>query len=83
VSWKEFLEWNDVLRIMKNILSLLLNRISGQQGRRWFVRDGSRRRVKDQDHLNHLLGRYLPDHRGVFWRESLPIPEDRYGILDS
>jgi hypothetical protein len=68
---------------MKNILSLLLNRISGQQGRRWFVRDGSRRRVKDQDHLNHLLGRYLPDHRGVFWRESLPIPEDRYGILDS
>ena len=68
-------------RITKNVLSLLLNRVTGEQGRRWFVRDGSRKRVTDQAHLDYLVDKYLPDHPGLFWREGLPLPEDRFGIL--
>ena len=83
VSWREFVEWGKVLQVTKNVLALLLNRVTGQAGRRWFVRDGSRRRVADRDHLDYLLGRYLPDHRGLFWREGTPVPEDRYGIFGS
>ena len=83
VSWGGFLPWQEVRRQTKNVLSLLLNRITGQKGRRWFVRDGSRKRVTDDDHLNHLLKRYLPDHRGTFWCEGMPLPKDRFGILGS
>jgi hypothetical protein len=83
VSWRGFLRWQEVRRQTKNVLSLLLNRITGEQGRRWFVRDGSRKRVTDADHLDYLLKKYLPDHRGIFWREGLPLPQDRFRILDS
>ena len=81
VSWPGFIPWQDVRQKTKNILSLLLGRLTGLKGRPWFVRDGSRKRVADADHLNYLLDRYLPDHRGVFWREGQPIPEDRFGVL--
>ena len=80
VSWRGFVPWQDVRRITKNVLSLLLNRVIGQK-RRWFVRDGSRKRVKDRKHLEHLLNKYFPDHRGLHWREGLPLPADRFGIL--
>ena len=80
-SWQSFLAWQDVRRITKNVLSLLLNRVTGEQGRRWFVRDGSRKRVTDQAHLDYLVDKYLPDHPGLFWGEGLPLPEDRFGIL--
>ena len=55
--------------------------MTGQKGRRWFVRDGSRTRVENQDHLNYLLTTYLPDQRGLFSCEGMPLPPDRYGIL--
>ena len=67
---------------LKNLLSLFLGRATNRPGQRWFVRGGSRKRVKDRDHLDHLLDTYLPDHRGVFWREGQPIPADRLGILE-
>ena len=81
VSWRGFVPWQDVRRITKNVLSTLLNRVTGEKGRRWFVRDGSRKRVENEDHLGYLAKTYLPDHRGLFWREGMPLPQDRYGIL--
>jgi len=83
VSWRGFIPWQEVRKITKNILSLLLNRVTGQEGRRWFVRDGSRKRVENDEHLNYLKKKYLPDHRGLHWVEGNSLPEDRYGILAS
>ena len=35
--------------------------------RRWFVRDGHNRRVRDRAHLDYLRDEYLPSHRGLCW----------------
>jgi hypothetical protein len=50
-------------------------------GRRWFVADGSRKRVHNRDHLTYLITEYLPDHPGLFWTEGRPLPKDRRGFL--
>ena len=83
VSWRGFIPWQEVRKVTKNILSLLLNRITQQNGRRWFVRDGSRKRVQDLRHLKYLMDTYLPDHRGLQWREGDPLPSDPFGILST
>lgn len=81
ISWREFISWDQVLAKLKNILSLLLGRATGIQGRPWFVDRGSRKRVQNSRHFDYLLDTYLPDHSGIFWREGKPFPEDRHGIL--
>jgi hypothetical protein len=75
------MDWQYVRDKLKNILSLFLGRLAGQQGKRWFVADGSRKRVNDRDHFDYLVQRYLPKHRGVFWKEGEPLPEIPDGIL--
>jgi len=81
VSWKGFLDWRVVRQKTKNLLSLFLGRATEDPGRQWFVRDGSRKRVTSADHLKYLIETYLPDHRGVFWREGQPEPPDRFNVL--
>ena len=81
ISWRGYMDWRIVRQRSKNILSYLLGKHLEKPGQRWFVRDGSRKRVKNSKHLNYLLDVYLPDHRGLFWRDGNPYPEDRYGIL--
>ena len=81
VSWREYLAWQYVRQKSKNVLSLLLGRLTGETGRPWFVRDGSRKRVKNRAHLDHLLDTYLPDHPGLFWREGDQVPEDVHHVL--
>jgi hypothetical protein len=53
---------------LKNVLSYLLGKEIGPRGKRWFVRHGSRKRVKDPAHLGYLVDSYFPDHRGLFWK---------------
>jgi hypothetical protein len=72
ISWRGYSHWNEVMRRLKNILSLELNKCFNCK-RQWFVRGGSRKRVSKVAHLNHLLDRYFPDHPGLFWREGQPI----------
>ncbi|MEM6329574.1 MAG: hypothetical protein AAF790_04930 [Planctomycetota bacterium] len=55
---------------IKNLLALHLSRASGQIGRKWFSKGASRRQVQDRRHFQHLVTRYLPSHRGVFWSEA-------------
>ena len=74
VSWRAYFPYSEVMRQLKNVLSYLLGLQIGPRGRRWFVRNGSHRRVKDDRHLNHLVETYLPDHPGLFWCEGRPIP---------
>jgi len=81
VSWRQYLPWQKVRQRIKNVLSLSLGRAASQAGRQWFVREASRKRVTDREHLDHLTNSYLPKHRGLLWREGQPLPEDRWGIL--
>jgi hypothetical protein len=75
VGWSEFVEWQLVRDKLKNLLSLFLGRWTGIEGRTWFVEGGSRKRVSDKEHLDYLLDKYFPDHRGVFWKHGMPLPE--------
>jgi hypothetical protein len=81
ISWRGFKPWREVMEKLKNVLSLFLGRATQTPGRRWFVTDGSRKRVMNEEHLNYLITEYLPDHPGLFWREGQPLPEDRSGFL--
>ena len=76
VSWRQFIEWEEVDRRLKNLLALKLNRRHKTPGKRWFVRrHGAPRRVRDDAHLQCLLTKYLPDHPGVFWKRGMPLPK--------
>src|SRR5260221_10555610 len=55
ISWHEYVEWAHVRDRLKNVLSLFLGRLKHQQGGNWFVGNGSRKRVKDQEHFDHLV----------------------------
>jgi REP element-mobilizing transposase RayT len=74
ISWRSYSDCLEVERRLKNVLATILNRHFDTPGKRWFVRDGSRRRVTNLAHLTHLTTRYLPDHPGLFWCERMPLP---------
>ena len=81
ISQRGYFDFLEVRRKLKNILSLFLGRYTGETGRPWFAADGSSKQVKDQDHFDYLVNRYLPDHRGVFWKEGLSLPTIPDNIL--
>lgn len=74
IGWEKFTEWQMVRDKLKNVLSLFLGRWTGIAGRTWFVEGGSRKRVESDKHRDYLLDAYFPNHRGVFWREEMPVP---------
>jgi hypothetical protein len=81
VSWKNVrggakLTWKQVRGRLKNVLSWMCGRFYKQPGRRWFTDRGSRKRVLERRHFEHLLKTYLPKHRGVVWRRGEPMPKD-------
>jgi REP element-mobilizing transposase RayT len=73
VSWHGFQEWQAVRAKLKNLMSLELGRYFQNRGRSWFSREGSRKRVRDRRHFEHLMNAYLPKHRW-HWREGKPLP---------
>ena len=70
LSWYGFIPWASVMQTDQEPAQPLPGPGDPEPRPRWFVRDGSRKRVKDKAHLDHLVNTYLPDHRGVFWREG-------------
>jgi REP element-mobilizing transposase RayT len=77
VSWKTFIPWNNVIHRLKNILSYRLGRELATPGRQWFVRGESRRRVRNRDHLQYLIQKYLPSHGGLTWTAPKPVARIR------
>lgn len=65
VGWKDERAWLPMRSIIKSSLSRTLN--DRLQRRTWFVEGGSRKRVKDRTHFDHLIAQYLPKHRGWKW----------------
>ncbi len=66
ISWKDDRKWDSIRRSLKHALTTHLNHIKKQQ---WFTRAGSRKQVKDQEHFDYLMLRYLRSHKGVQWFE--------------
>ncbi|MGH7214809.1 MAG: hypothetical protein ACREIT_08595 [Tepidisphaeraceae bacterium] len=70
VSWRDATRWQDVCGKIRNIISLQLSKRFNHKGRRWLVEDSSRRRVKDQEHFDYLVEKYIPKHGGWRWIEE-------------
>jgi REP element-mobilizing transposase RayT len=73
VSWHGFQDWQKIRAKFKNLMSLELGRYFNDSGRHWFSREGSRKRVQDRKHFDHLINAYLPKHRWA-WCEGEPLP---------
>jgi REP element-mobilizing transposase RayT len=74
LSWHGFSDWHEVMRRLKNVLTMSLNKQFRTPRRKWFVRGGSRKRVTSPTHLKHLQTRYLPNHPGLCWCDGSPLP---------
>jgi hypothetical protein len=81
IGWQRFVDWQEARDKLKNVLSLFLGRWVGQEGVTWFVDGGSRKRVEERKHFDYLLNTYFPDHRGVFWRRGMVLPEIPQWVL--
>lgn len=68
VSWADD---RRVVPVRSRIKSSLSRAMNGEFGKReWLSEGGSRRRVREQTHFDHLLARYLPKHSGLVWIEG-------------
>jgi hypothetical protein len=75
VSWRSNDSWQVVRRKIKNLIGWALSKEFAAEGRKWMVRRGSRKRVRERGHFEYLMTRYLPRHRGFFWKEGDPEPQ--------
>ncbi len=72
ISWTDGeLDWKFVHDTLKRLLGMMLAQQTQTKGRKWFVRKGSRKRVRDQAHYEYLMNEYLPKHRGRRWSEHV------------
>jgi hypothetical protein len=69
ISWPDERPWLKIRNGLKSSLTRRLNR-DVQQRDKWFVESASRKRVKDDNHFDHLVNTYLPSHGGWKWREG-------------
>lgn len=80
MSWDDDVcEWKFVHDKLKQLLGMMLSKHFDVRGRKWFVRKGSRKRVKDRAHFEYLMTEYLPSHRGRQWSEREQGAEQRKG----
>lgn len=73
VSWREGATWKQAADTLKRVIGFKLAKAVGPEGKRWFSRGHSRKRVTDVQHVSHLLTSYLPKHKGEggsVWCES-------------
>lgn len=74
VSWADESEWSHVRGKIRNIISTELAKRYASPGRKWFSQGASRKRVRNKDHFDYLMGTYLPKHGGRQWYEGQPSP---------
>jgi len=76
LSWHGERNYLTIRRALKQALTRKLNEQFNK--RKWWSAGGSRKRVKDRQHLKHLVETYLPSHHQTFWSESTRCPLDRH-----
>jgi hypothetical protein len=70
ISWQSSDNWQLVRGKLKNLIAWALTKEFESKGTKWMVRKGSRKRVRDRKHFDYLITKYLPKHRGYFWKEG-------------
>ncbi|MEM9110714.1 MAG: hypothetical protein AAGC72_11895 [Planctomycetota bacterium] len=75
LSWEQPTDWLLVRRGLKASLTRALSEQAGK--RHWLSEGGSRKRIKDQTHFDHLIQAYLPSHRGLLWINPKHQPRQR------
>jgi len=80
-SGQKFQPWEQVRAKLKNLMSWALSKAFQEKGRKWFVRSASRKRVENQKHFDYLMNVYLPNHRGLSWKEGDEPPEPPSELL--
>lgn len=65
LGWRTSTPWLDARRGLKSSITRQLN--ARHTRRRWLTQSGSRRRITDPAHFDHLTHAYLPNHRGLTW----------------
>ena len=72
ISWTDGeLDWKFVHDTLKRLLGMMLAQRTQTTGQKWFVRKGSRKRVRDQAHYDYLMNEYLHKHSGRRWSEHV------------
>ncbi|MBW3600115.1 MAG: hypothetical protein KY475_22935 [Planctomycetes bacterium] len=67
-SWRRARTWRQARASLKRSLTLRLKRELGRKDP--FSENGSRKRVRDRKHFDHLMNVYLPSHSGWKWSEE-------------
>lgn len=68
MSWKHDRVWKSMRGSLQSALSRALNKHFGK--REWWAENPSRKRVKDREHFDYLMGEYLPKHGGEQWYDA-------------
>jgi len=68
VSWSCERTWEQNRTSLKRALTLSLKSRFGD--RPWLCEGASRKQVRERDHFEYLVKRYLPSHRGWKWCEG-------------
>ncbi|MEX2171280.1 MAG: hypothetical protein WD851_18310 [Pirellulales bacterium] len=67
VSWRDERPWQLKRTSLKRSITIELK--ARFDDRPWLSNGSSRKRVKDQQHFDYLVTKYLPDHSGWKWCE--------------
>ena len=65
LQWRHTKPWDKLRASIKTKLSIALKEQLGD--RPWFIEGASRKHIADQEHLDYLERKYLPNHRGWKW----------------
>jgi REP element-mobilizing transposase RayT len=76
LSWRDETPMPQVFRKTKNLMSRELGLRCRPKRKHWFGKFGSKQRVREQAHFDHLINSYFPRHRGLVWREGDSPPEE-------
>lgn len=67
MSWDDERPFDLIRRGARESVTRRLNR---HRKRQWLSHRGSRKRVRDREHFDHLMSKYLPSHLGLCWFED-------------
>lgn len=70
-SWKHDRVASSLRRSLRRALSITLNEAFGK--RDWFAEKPPLRRVRTYDHLDYLVLKYLPEHKGEHWEDPQTV----------
>jgi len=75
ISWRHDRGWKSLRTALQSAMTRRLNERFARRTR--FAANASRKRVRDRRHFDHLILKYLPDHRGEQWFRAVDVEHAR------